>query len=152
MTVPRMLELPLELANIFSKEPRDGLVLCLSRCNISRISRVFLEPPDLSSSSGSDHPIDIEEVVEVIVAPCRGSSGPGTFIATSEGVKTNALETPSPHGGLGLAPWHLPEVSPPPMSATDSVSLIPIRPNASTMSAWLATGLPSEPSGPAGLT
>jgi hypothetical protein len=90
-----MLELILELANIFSKQPRDGLVLCLSQSNIRRqhhdirISHIFLEPLDISSSSGSDDPIDIEEVVEVIVAPCRGSSGPGTFEAAGESVRAN---------------------------------------------------------------
>jgi hypothetical protein len=62
--------------------------------NISGISEslIFLEPLDLPQLRFRRR-IDIEEV-EIIVAPCRGSSGPGTFVATGVCVGTSVPRAP----------------------------------------------------------
>ena len=110
-------------------------------------------------------PFVAEQVLEEVVAPLRGRGGPGDFQAAGDRVgafaraeavlPAEALLLEAGRFGLGPtcdagpAPWVLPKVWPPAMSATVSSSFIAMRPKVSRMSlaAAIGSGLPSGPSG-----
>ena len=113
-------------------------------------------------------PVVAEQVLEEVVAPLRRRGGPGDFQAAGDGVAAQArAEAARPAEALrldasqasgsaplcdsGAAPWALPKVWPPAISATVSSSFIAMRVKVSRMSLAAATGS-GLPFGPCGLT
>ena len=111
-------------------------------------------------------PLVLEEVLEEVVAPLGRRRGPGDLETARDGVGSrcrfrscSSSRNPAPRGCrppvrgptwvAGPAPWVLPNVCPPAMSATVSSSFIAMRRNVSRMSLAAATGsgLPFGPSG-----
>ena len=114
-------------------------------------------------------PLVAEEVLEEAVAPLRRRRGPGDLEAAGDRVRAlagaeacSSSRGPAPRSARpraraptyssgSAAPWVLPNVWPPAISATVSSSFIAIRPNVSRMSRAAASGS-GLPFGPSGLT
>ena len=112
-----------------------------------------------------EFPLVAEQVLEVVVAPLRRRRGPGDFQAAGDRVSALAgaefvrpaqallvdarpLRAPAPRLDSAAAPWVLPKVWPPAMSATVSSSFIAMRLKVSRISraAAIGSGLPFGPS------
>ena len=132
-------------------------------------ARATLRPPLMRTGGALGQlPLEAEQVLEEVVAPLRRRGGPGDLEAAGDRVTgdspcrsgsssrcpASSMSPPSgssPTCSLGPAPWVLPKVWPPAISATVSSSFIAMRRKVSRMSTAASTGS-GLPFGPSGLT